>query len=111
VQQIHALHGQGFGIIIFMLAEVFERADIEKGCDGDEAASFMEIAPEQEFLVDFFHIGHCELVFFDQPAQFPVLLAMAVDIPDKLLVVQVVTVFFNQAAIGVGTSQRMVHFP
>ena len=73
-------------------------------------AQIEKIASEQELLVDLFHIVDGQSVFPDDPAQFVILLAVSIDFGQQFFIVQVVLVFFNQAAVHIGTLERVAHF-
>jgi len=110
VQKVHTLHREFFGIVVFVLAEVFQRAYIKEGCNRHEAAAFAEVAPDKQFLIDFFYILNGKAVFFYDTVQFAVLQAVVIDFCRQVFILQVVTIFFNQAAIDVGAAQKVVHF-
>ena len=93
-----------------MLAEIFQRTDVEEGCYGHEAVAFVEIAPEQKLLVDYFHITQSQSILIDNAAQFVVLLAVSIDFGQQVFIVQIIPVFLNQVSILIGTAQGMAHF-
>ena len=110
MQEIHAAHRQRFGVAVFMGDEVFERAGVEERSDGDEAASLMEVSPEQQFLIYFFYIIISDIVLLHDAAQFVIVLAVDVDFFQQFLILQVIPVLFNQVAVHVGTAQAVAHF-
>ena len=110
MQEVHALHCQGFGVIVLMTAEIVQRAGIEKGRYGNKAAALVKISPEEELLIDFFHGCRGELMFFYNAPQFVILLAIIIYICNQLRIMQVIAILADKTGVDVGAAQGVVHF-
>ena len=52
MKEIQHPHGDFLVIVVAMLKEIVQGIGVEEGRDGNEATSFLDIAPGHEFLVE-----------------------------------------------------------
>ena len=68
VEVIHHLLGQGFGVVIFVFKEIFERVDVEERRYRDVAIILAEVAPLHQLSVQSFDVLLSRLVPLEDSA-------------------------------------------
>lgn len=52
MKEIKHFHGKVFFFIVLVFQQVVQGIDVEEGSNGNESASFFEVAPNEKLVVD-----------------------------------------------------------